>query len=349
MIGTAAPEATGSLPRSAAAQPPKLGFLGVGWIGLNRLQALAQAGVAKIAAVADSSAEMIGRAKAIAPQARVAESADALLAADLDGLVVATPSAMHAAQSIAALDRQMAVFCQKPVGRTASETRAVIAAARRANRLFGVDLSYRELSGAKRIREIIRSGELGDIYAIEMAFHNAYGPDKAWFYDRKLSGGGCVIDLGIHLIDLALWALDFPEVLRATSRLFAQGAPWRAERHGVEDYATARIDLSTGATVQLACSWKLPAGRDAVIDACFYGAKGGVALHNVNGSFYEFVAERYRGTAREILSSGLEDWGGRAAVQWARDLRQSGEFRPESEEIIKVAEALDLIYAEQSS
>jgi len=146
MIGTAAPEATGSLPRSAAAQPPKLGFLGVGWIGLNRLQALAQAGVAEIAAVADSSAEMIGRAKAIAPQARVAESADALLAAELDGLVVATPSAMHAAQSIAALDRQMAVFCQKPVGRTASETRAVIAAARRANRLFGVDLSYRELS-----------------------------------------------------------------------------------------------------------------------------------------------------------------------------------------------------------
>ena len=50
------------------------------------------------------------------------------------------------------------------------------------------------------------------MYAVELAFHNAYGPDKEWFYDRRVSGGGCVVDLGVHLIDLALWTLGFPDV-----------------------------------------------------------------------------------------------------------------------------------------
>ena len=210
----------------------------------------------------------------------------------------------------------VAVFCQKPWAGSAAETEQVLTAARYADRLLGVDLSYRFMTGAERIREQSGAGELGEIYALEMAFHNAYGPDKAWFYDRKLSGGGCVMDLGIHLVDLALWALDFPPVANVTSRLFAQGQPWRGKSDRVEDYATARLDLQTGARVQLACSWKLPAGRDAVIQAAVYGTKGGAALANVNGSFYEFAADRFRGTAREPLSAGLEDWGGRAAVAW---------------------------------
>jgi predicted dehydrogenase len=48
------------------------------------------------------------------------------------------------------------------------------------------------------------------VFAVDLVFHNAYGPDKPWFYDPELSGGGCVMDLGVHLVDLALWSLDFP-------------------------------------------------------------------------------------------------------------------------------------------
>src|SRR5581483_11998218 len=96
-------------------------------------------------------------------------------------------------------------------------------AARKADRLLGVDLSYRFISQAKAIRDLVRQGELGEVFAAELMFHNAYGPDKDWFYERALSGGGCVIDLGIHLIDLALWNLNFPKVTNVASRLFAQG------------------------------------------------------------------------------------------------------------------------------
>jgi predicted dehydrogenase len=334
------------LPRKET-QRPKLGFLGVGWIGLNRLEAIAKSGLAEIAALADPSREMVARARAIAPRTVVKKSVEELLDAELDGVVIATPSAIHAEQCLAAFHRGLAVFCQKPLGRNMEETQSVIEAARRANRLLGVDFSYRHLAGVKRLRELIRTGDLGHIYAVEMAFHNAYGPDKSWFYDRKLSGGGCVIDLGIHLVDLALWILNYPQILRVTSRLFAQGEPWRGQPDKVEDYAVAQLDLSPGTTLHLACSWKLPAGRDALIRACFYGTRGGAALQNVNGSFYEFVTERFEGTSRQTLTAGPEEWGGRAAVAWVQKLASSREFDPEIEQLRLVAGALDEVYAQR--
>ena len=76
---------------------------------------------------------------------------------------------------------------------------------------------------------------------------------------------------------------------------------WALDPDRVEDYAVARLDLAGGATAQLACSWNLPAGREAVISATFYGTGGGVAMRNVDGSFYDFEAERFRGTSREAL------------------------------------------------
>jgi predicted dehydrogenase len=112
----------------------------------------------------------------------------------------------------------------------------------------------------------------------------------------------------------------------------------------VEDYAVARLDLKGGAAVQLACSWNLPAGCDAVIGASFYGTRGGASLRNVNGSFYDFTAERYDGTRRETLSVPPDDWGGRAAVAWATRLAAGERFDPEVARLVQVAAALDAIY-----
>ena len=153
-----------------------------------------------------------------------------------------------------------------------------------------------------------------------------------------------MIDLGIHLVDLALWTLGFPEVRAATSRLYAGGEPLRDPATQVEDYAVARLDLESGTSVQLACSWNLPAGRDAVIGASFYATKAGAAFQNVNGSFYDFVAERYRGTSRETLATPPDDWGGRAAVEWARRLAAGERFDPAAERLVDVACAIDRIY-----
>ena len=111
--------------------------------------------------------------------------------------------------SLCRLELEWRCFAKNHLGRSAAET-AVVTAARAADRLLGVDLSYRFMTGAERIRELIAARGTGRRLRAELTFHNAYGPDKAWFYDRKLSGGGCVIDLGIHLVDLVLWVLGFP-------------------------------------------------------------------------------------------------------------------------------------------
>ncbi|CAA9538212.1 MAG: oxidoreductase domain protein, partial [uncultured Solirubrobacteraceae bacterium] len=122
---------------TVSATRPRLGFLGVGWIGRNRMEAIAGARTADIALVADPSAACVEAALAAAPEAAEAGGFDELLAAGLDGIAIATPSALHAAQATAALEAGVAVFCQKPLARTAAETRAVIDAARTADRLLG--------------------------------------------------------------------------------------------------------------------------------------------------------------------------------------------------------------------
>jgi predicted dehydrogenase len=329
---------------TAVSRPLRLGFLGVGWIGRHRMKTVLDTGLAQAVAIADPSPEMAKEALMLAPDARLVSSLDDMLKDELDGVVIATPSAQHAEQSIRVLQSGMAVFCQKPLGRTVDEAQAVVDAARSADRLLCVDLSYRFTDGLRQIRELIRTGELGSVFAADLVFHNAYGPDKPWFYDKALSGGGCVMDLGVHLVDAGLWSLGFPGVSRVASRLMSGGTLVAGDSDKIEDYAIATLDLENGATMRLACSWRLPAGQDSVISAHFYGTDGGASLSNIDGSFYDFKAERFRGTSRELLSSPPDEWGGRAAADWARRLAEGACFDPEADRLVDVADVLDRIY-----
>ncbi|WP_374294081.1 Gfo/Idh/MocA family protein [Sphingomonas sp.] len=324
---------------------PRIGFLGVGWIGRHRMQAMLETGLVEAAAIADPSPEMIAEAMKLAPRAHVVDGLASMLATGVDGVVIATPSALHAEQSVAALQAGAAVFCQKPLGRDAAEAARVVDAARTADRLLSVDFSYRFTAGMQAIRELVANGALGHVQAIDLVFHNAYGPDKPWFYDRAQSGGGCVMDLGVHLVDLALWALGFPEGdPEVTAQLFANGRLLAPGAEAVEDFATASIVLPMGTVVRLTCSWRLHAGRDAEIAAAFYGTGGGAALRNVDGSFYDFVAERYHGTQRETLAMPPEEWGGRAGADWARRLAAGERFDPAAAQLVTVSQVLDRIY-----
>ena len=309
------------------------------------MQSLLGADIIEPAVISDPSAEMAEAARKLAPDAHLAASLDDMLEHDLDGLVIATPSALHAEQSIKVLERGIAVFCQKPLGRTRAEVDAVISAARSVDRALGVDLSYRYTSGMQQIRSLIQSGTLGEVFAADLVFHNAYGPDKPWFFDKTLSGGGCVMDLGVHLVDLALWVLDFPSVTSVSGHLFSGGKPIAQDSDRVEDFATATITLATGAVVRITTSWHLHAGCDAVIGADFYGTEGGATFGNVDGSFMDFTASHNTGTKAKVLSQPPDDWSGRAAIDWANTLAQGGRFDPMSNNLAVVSEVLDRIYA----
>lgn len=145
----------------AGTKRPRLAFLGVGWIGRHRMEAVLSGGQCEACAVCDPSAAMVDATRSIAPGAMSTDTLEQLLDTGPDGVLIATPSALHAKQAVQTLDSGVAVFCQKPLGINAAEVASVVAAARRNDRLLGVDFSYRHIK---------RFGALGtkfDLQALE--------------------------------------------------------------------------------------------------------------------------------------------------------------------------------------
>jgi predicted dehydrogenase len=151
-----------------------------------------------------------------------------------------------------------------------------------------------------------------------------------------------LIDLGVHLVDLALWMVDFPEVLEASATLLRDGRPARGDE--VEDYAVGELKLANGVNVRIACSWNLSAGADAVIGATFYGTEGGAQMRNEGGSFFDFSAQLFKGRDAQTIASPPDEWGGRAAAEWVRKLAAGERFGGSTSGLLETARALDRLY-----
>jgi predicted dehydrogenase len=325
----------------------KIGFVGAGWIGRNRMEAMLATGKAEPIAIFDEDPERAAEAARLAPGAWLVGSFEELLALRPDGVAIATPSALHSEQCIYALDSGAAVFCQKPLGRNATEVAAVLDTARLGDRLLGVDLSYRHTAAMQAIREQVREGALGKIFAADLVFHNAYGPQSRWFWNPQLSGGGCLIDLGTHLVDLALWLLDFPAMEQARGRQYRQGRVPNVNE--VEDYAAGSFDLVDGTNVRIACSWNLSCGTDAVIRATFHGTEGSAEMRNEKPSYSNFTAELFKGRERRMLASPPDDWPGRAAAEWVEKLARGEGFTSSTEGLLESARVLDRVYGRDTA
>jgi predicted dehydrogenase len=325
---------------------PRLAFVGVGWIGRHRMEQAQRADAAQVAAIIDPD---VGAARDAASatgcKAVFADLEPALAdGLDLDGVVIATPTALHAAQVRQALERGIPVFCQKPLGRTADECRELIRLARQANVALGVDMSYRHAAAVTAALDSLEAGKIGRPHAAELVFHNAYGPDKPWVRDIALAGGGALIDLGCHLIDLARLFLGDLSAAQVHADLFAQGEPLGPDPARVEDLALAQVTLADGRVVRIACSWWLPAGTDAVLEASFFGDGRALTVRNVDGSFYDFEALLVEGRRSERIAEPPDEWGGRALVAWARRLARDRSFDQDVEHLVGVAELIDRIY-----
>lgn len=323
-----------------------LGFIGLGWIGRNRMEKLLKNKSMSCKGIIEPHPENLKQAQLLAPEAQAYLSLNQLFEVpEIDGIVIATPNAFHELQATAAFAAGKAVFCQKPLGRNSAEVKRVIEAAKKADKPLGVDLSYRYTKAFQSIYKLIQKGEIGEIYAVNMVFHNAYGPDKEWFYDFDKSGGGCVLDLGIHLIDLALWTLNFPEIETLDANLYKNGERLESAGTVVEDYASVFMTTNRGTTLNMQCSWNISAGRDAVIELQFFGTKGGASFRNVNGSFYDFTAEKYLGTHAQILVAPPDDWGGGALKAWAEKVAHNHPFDEQTaKEQLILTEIIERIY-----
>jgi predicted dehydrogenase len=200
----------------------------------------------------------------------------------VDSVVICTPNAFHASQAIAALQAGKHTLVQKPLATSEAEALRVLRAAREAGRLLFVDYSYRFLATVDELRKAVR--EAGAIHRVTAAFHNIYGPGKAWFFDRSLSGGGALVDLGVHLIDLALGLVAPQSACIAKARLgFDRG-------YAVEDLANVEMQLDA-IPFRLDVSWQ---AQQPLTDIFLRleCESATVEWRNVEGSFFHFRTER---------------------------------------------------------
>jgi predicted dehydrogenase len=184
---------------------------------------------------------------------------------DITAVVVATPDDTHCEIACAALEAGKAVLLQKPMARTTEEARRILAAARWSGVPLEVSFMHRHFPEVVRAREILRTGRCGRVLSARL--RNATpGPDwSEWFYAREKVGGGVVLQLGVHGIDLVLHLLGPIKDVLATTAL---GRPQRTLRDGRivqpdnEDLAHALYGLGGGATVSHEMSMSEVAGTD---------------------------------------------------------------------------------------
>ena len=192
---------------------------------------------------------------------------------DIDAVSVCTPPSVHADATIDALNAGKHVLCEKPLAMNAAEATEMVKAARKNGKVLAVDFQMRFGREAQLLKQIIDDGELGDIYFARSVYNRRRGiPAWGVFHRREYSGGGALMDLGVHMIDLTLWLMGHPQpasVLGATyskfgnrDGVFNRWGNWNVEEFDVEDFAVATVNFKNGATFVLETSWALNIKRD---------------------------------------------------------------------------------------
>ncbi|GMA51976.1 oxidoreductase [Alicyclobacillus contaminans] len=215
-----------------------------------------------IVAIADVVRE---KAKAVAESNGIPHHftsvAEMLSAVALDAVSVCTPNKFHAEAVIAALEAGCHVMCEKPPAMSVAEAEAMARAAERAGKYLTYGFHYRHTQEVEALKRFIDAGELGEIYAATAIAMRRRGiPGWGVFTNKELQGGGPLIDIGVHMLDTALYLMGFPEpdcVIGATYQKLGIKpgvgllGDWDHEHYTVEDMARGFIRFKNGATLVL--------------------------------------------------------------------------------------------------
>lgn len=215
---------------------------------------------------------------------------------DLDAVSVCVPNYLHAPVAIEALERGMHVLCEKPLARTSDEAEAMVTAATKANRVLQIVFNHRVRGDVQILKRYVDEGKLGNIYYAKAHWMRRRGIPGAgtWFVNKEKAGGGPLIDLGVHALDMALYLLGEPEILTVSASTYAElgksgkGVDSRARKSGsgsafeVEDLATAFLRLSNGATLLLEASWATHSSAGDDFGVILYGTDGGADINVKN-------------------------------------------------------------------
>lgn len=219
---------------------------------------------------------------------------DLLADPDVDAVTIAVPNALHLPVALAALSAGKHIMVEKPLARTSTEAQQIIDAAWRADRVLGVIFNRRGRHDMQIVKREVDRGRFGRIYHARAFWERRSGIPGlgTWFTSKDQAGGGPLIDLGIHVIDMALWALGNPTPVRVSAATYAELGPqgrgqWQGGRfpynpgatYDVEDFATALIRFDNDLTLQLDVSWAAYTGHTDEFGISLLGSDGGAEIH----------------------------------------------------------------------
>lgn len=224
--------------------------------------------------------------------ARVYEDYNEMLATEkLDVVHVCTPNNVHAPVSIAAMEADCHVMCEKPMAKTVEQAQAMLDAHKRTGKKLTIGYQNRFTAENQYLHEACENGDLGEIYYAEAeAIRRRAVPTWGVFIDEDKQGGGPLIDIGTHSLDLALWHMNNYDVDTVTGSVFHKlnndtrtgnlWGDWDPEKYTAEDSAFGFIKMKNGATIVVKSSWAINMANPREAMCVLAGTKAGADFHD---------------------------------------------------------------------
>jgi len=305
-----------------------------------------------------------------AESARVYKNYQELLAnPEVKVVHICTPNVSHSEIAIAAFAAKKHVYCEKPMSHSTVEAEKMVAAWKASGMQFTVGYQNRFRPEVQNLHAACANGDLGDIYyAKAHAVRRRGVPTWGVFMDKEKQGGGPLIDIGTHALDITLWCMNNYDLDSVSGSVFCKlgglqqategnlFGPWNTDTYKVEDSAMGFVKMKNGATINLEASWALNIleSREASTTLC--GTAAGAEIHSgMSYSKNELIYNRGRNNQlmEETLSpvGSVAYFGGGGGEegtidcrQWLKAIQTGTEALVKPEEALAVTKILDSIY-----
>jgi len=277
----------------------RIGTIGAGWVAQDcHMRSYREVADVELVAACDTNPKTRKRTEERWGIRTYKDWADMLAAEKLDAVSVCTPNSFHALAAVDAMRAGCHVLCEKPMCITGREADRMVETAKATKRVLMVAFNQRFNSDSQLLKSMIEKGDLGDIYYAKTQWLRRRGIPGAggWFTTKKLSGGGPLIDLGVHMLDLTMWMMGNPKPVTVSGAAFSEFrrlVPKKSGTFDVEDMAAGFVRFANGASLTIEASWASNVKKE-IVSTQLFGDKGGVLMgHNLDsGKSLEIFAER---------------------------------------------------------
>jgi len=283
----------------------RVGVIGMG-MGRNHAVNFRDTAEAALVAICDVNPERLEQvAHEVHPWRTYTNYEDLIADTEIDAVAVALPNALHERVVLMALEAGKHVMCEKPLAMNAVEGERMVETSRRLNRKLMMHFNYRFQPSSQAIKRAIDQGALGHVYFAKTIWHRGRGIPNlgGWFTQKKMAGGGALIDLGVHRLDLALWLMGYPRPVSVTGSTFNYLGRQLAEAEGkvfdVDDLAAGFIRFDNGACLVIEASWASNYERREDQWTQLFGVNGGAVTRNWDDG-YQYEARIFRGHLHEV-------------------------------------------------